>query len=163
MRALWLPSPHDEDEKSRMYACIQAAEATDVPVFVYTYEDSLPVLGLTSLSLRIYRVSLSRSVQPVLLATLASPEGCVTYCGRGIFESILARTAQHAINQSSAVFFGHHGPTLHEPFACNFSDDLQGVGFADAKVAAHLSSPPPATAPSFEGAFEAFLPLKQGS
>lgn len=157
VRALWLPTPEDEDDYFIFLACKEKADLSGTPVFVYDYGEPLAVFDKAHLN--VYQSTIKRSVQPVLLLTLTSPADTLTYCGGGVFESPLAQQAQDAISQSSAVFFGHHGPKIKQPYACTFSPKIRAVGFADRDVLTLLSPDCHPNAPLSVGKLSAAVSL----
>ncbi len=119
VRALWMPEPRDEEAYFLMLACLEKAEASGVPVFLYENGEALQVFGEGQLILE--TMSLARSDQPVLLVSLdlttrhGSRERLV-YCGGSVFESDLNIRAAEMISEAQAVIFGHHGPLLRAPY-----------------------------------------------
>ncbi|MBE6585149.1 MAG: ComEC/Rec2 family competence protein [Ruminococcaceae bacterium] len=143
VRALWLPSPVTAEDYYLMLACLEAAKLTDVPTVIYDEGQELVLFGDAVVTL--FHTRLDRSVQPVLLMTLQTPEERLVFCGRSIFESSLALSAMQEISQSDIVILSNRGPTLKQPIQCNFTDTLREVYLANPTVAAYLS---PASYPS---------------
>ncbi len=119
VRALWLPTPADEEDYYLLLSCLEKAEAADVPVYLYDVGESLQVFG--GGRLRLETATIKRSVQPVLLVSLDVSTGetgkdCLVYCGSAVFESDLADSAATFISSADTVIFGSHGPLFKAPY-----------------------------------------------
>ena len=119
VRALWMPRPHDEEAYFLMLACLEKAEASGVPVFLYENGEALRVFGEGLLVSE--TTFMARSDQPVLLVTLdlTSRHGVrdrLVYCGGAVFESDLNARASERISEAQTVIFGHHGPLFRAPY-----------------------------------------------
>ena len=158
VRSLWLPTPQNQEEEYILLSYQEKAQLTHTPVFIYNYEDTLTLFD--SAHLHVFRCAIRRSVQPVLLTTLSTPTQSVTYCGGGVLESALSQRATEAVAQSTAVFFGHHGPKLKEPLMCTFSENLQHIGFADENILSLLSPQHQPSIPCVQGSLSFSLNLK---
>ena len=119
VRALWLPTPADEEDYYLLLACLEKAEAAGVPVYLYEPGEPLQVFDEGTLTLE--TAAIKRSVQPVLLVTLDVSEGetgkdRLVYCGSAVFESDLADRAAELTAAADTVIFGSHGPLLKAPY-----------------------------------------------
>lgn len=137
VRALWLPEPTCEDDYYLMLACLEAASLTDTPAVIYGHGEALTLFS--SATLTVERAMLERSVQPVLLLTLRTPQEQMTVCGRSILESDLALPALVGMIESNTVILSNKGPVLKQAMACPFGPNVTSIYFANKTVAAHLS------------------------
>ena len=124
VRALWLPTPASEEQYDLLLACIEKAEAADVPVYLYDYGETLRIFGEGSITVE--STAIDRSVHPLLLVTMSTSsreDGCsrVTYCGGAVFESDLAGKAAAYVPASDVLIFGSHGPVIKADFGATLA------------------------------------------
>lgn len=143
VRALWIPEPTSEEDYYLMLACLETASLSNVPTVIYGHGEALTLFS--SASLTVERAMLERSVQPVLLLTLRTPQEQTVICGRSILESDLALPAMVSMLESDTVILSNKGPVLKKAMACPFGPHVSSVYFANETVAAYLS---PACYPS---------------
>lgn len=139
VRALWLPVPADEEDYYFLMACLEKAEAANVPAYLYHPGETLHIFGDGTLVLE--TTFIKRSVQPVLLVSLdvssaeTGKDGLV-YCGSAVFESDLAGSAAERISTADTVVFGSHGPLFKAPYGADLdlthADELIFSAYQDA-------------------------------
>lgn len=119
VRALWMPTPADEEDYYLLLSCVEKAEAAGVPVYLYHPGEALRVFGDGTLTLE--TTFIKRSVQPVLLLSLdvssaETGKDRLVYCGSAVFESDLANLASEWVPSADTVVFGSHGPVFKLPY-----------------------------------------------
>jgi hypothetical protein len=124
VRALWLPTPTDGEDYFLLLSCLDKAEVVGVPVLLYEAGEPREIFGAGTVTLN--TASLARSVQPVLLVSVAlrgeTGEGhTLLYCGSAVFESGLSERAATLAASADTVIFGSHGPLYQAPFGQGFT------------------------------------------
>ncbi len=145
VRALWLPSPDNEEDYGYMLSCLEKAKLANVPVFVYDAGETLEVFGEGRLTLE--TASIKRSEQPVLLVSLdvsleETGSDRLVYCGSAVFESELAERAAELVEAADTVIFGNHGPLCKKPYGAttDMTDSQQIIFSAYGDIAAWFDS-----------------------
>ena len=140
VRALWLPTPQNEDDYDRMLSCVEKAEAMGVPVTVYGESSILHLFDKAELALR--TTYIERSTKAVHLVSLSTSDEELTLCSAAVFESDLGDEAAARIADSEAVVIAAVGPTIRQDFSVAFLPSAS-VAFGDHSIASHCLSTTP--------------------
>ncbi len=126
LRALYLPTPESEDEEALYRELCRMAENRGISVYRYLPYEEISFGDLTLIPHK--SGTRKESTHKTTALTVKSPCTTLTYLGKGMAESSVAKTAASSVAISRHLIFGQHGITEHEKIAYpTFCGDLRHV------------------------------------
>ena len=128
---LWLPYPETDDDYYKMVQIVEYAQRYGVDVFVYRDGETLRAFGNTEITL--YSYSIKRSVTPISLITVKTPEKQLAYCSPAFNETTGEEREQidDILSKSNYVIFGSRGPKTKTTYSIPSENKVALIAFSD--------------------------------
>lgn len=128
---LWLPYPETDDDYYKMVQIVEYAQRYGVDVFVYRDGETLRTFGNTEITL--YSYSIERSVTPISLITVKTPEKQLVYCSPAFNETTGEEREQidDILSKSNYVIFGSRGPKTKTTYSIPSENKVALIAFSD--------------------------------
>ncbi len=129
VREVWLPTPQNSDEYSKMERLYEYAAQNSVDVFLYDLGDSLYAFEHTTIQhINDY---IDRSTVPVSVLTVFTGKEQLTYAAPALNETEIVEQAEFYFSKSKHVIFGNRGPKTKTEYTIQNMDKIRSVAFAD--------------------------------
>ena len=129
VREVWVPTPQNSDEYSKMERLYEYAAKNSVDIFVYDYGESLYAFEHTAIEhINDY---IDRSTVPVSLVTVFTGKEQLTYCSPAFNETEIVDRAEFYFSKSKHIIFGNRGPKTHSEYTVSDATKASSIVFAD--------------------------------